>query len=106
MENRYKPWTVEDERRAIRMRRACVNPIMIAATLGRPVLGVRIKLSRTGVEFPPLRRRPLKYDKKVVDRWREMQRAGSSRKQISEAEGVHTVIISRKFAQDIRGELV
>lgn len=101
-----QPWPDEDLHRAISMRRACVDLQIIADTLGRTVASVRLKLSRSGIEFPPLRHGRLKYDKAAVARWRGLELAGFTRRQISELEGVHEVIISRKYAQEIYRELV
>ncbi len=102
----HQPWSDEDLHRAVSMRRACVDPQLIGQTLGRTEANVGNKLSKTNIEFPALRRSNLKYDKAAVARWREMKRAGSSQRSISEAEGVHEVIISRTLAKDIYGELV
>lgn len=100
-----QPWLAADLHRAVSLRRACVHPQVIGETLGRTVGSVRNKLSETGIEFPPLRRSNVKYDKVAANRWREMKRAGSSQRDIARAEGVHEVIISRTLAKDIYGEL-
>lgn len=106
MDKKYKTWSEDEKRRAIKMRRACVRPEVIAETLGRSLGVTRNILTRSGVKFPRLRYKNLKYNLAAVQRWRDLERAGYTRAQIRDKEGVHPVIISRKYAQEIYGELM
>lgn len=100
-------WTADHKKRAINMRKACVHPRLIASTLGRPQQGVEAFLSRTGIEFPPLKRPNLKWDKEAVSNWRRLMRMGLTREEMryfGVAPGTETM--SKKLAQELYGELV
>lgn len=99
--------TEDDIADIIRMRRT-MHPRDIARATGRSEAAVNKILSqakhRRGIEYPRLRHGNLKYDRAKVGEWRTLAKM-LSETEIGRQLGVNRAIISRKFAQEIRGEL-
>lgn len=105
--SKAKRWTPERVAEVHYLRRTGHKPAEIAEMVGRTVDAIHRLLSiekKRGIVHEPLRHGNLKWDKAIVDEWRELARS-LNQGEIAERYGVHRELIAQKFAADVHGEL-
>jgi len=103
-----KPYSVS-ELSLIKRLRYTHKPAEIAIIVGRTESAINRIISiekKKGYCVPKLRHGNLKWDKEKVSHWRGLLQKGFNYSTISITEHVHPVVISRKLAQEIHGELI
>lgn len=106
-------WTLEAKQQVHRLRRSGFYPAEIALMIipKRTKGSIDRLLSlekKRGIIHDKLKPRHLKYDKKVIEGWREMKRRNPmlTYPQMSEVlNGVHPVVICRSLAKEAQGLL-
>lgn len=104
-------WTIEIKQRVHRLRRTGMYPEDIAPVVNKTASAISRFLSlekKRGIIHDKLKPRHLKYDRKVIEGWRQIKRSNPmmTYPEMSKLlNGIHPVVICRSLAKESQGLL-